>query len=167
MHSSLQAAPLTGWIAECLPSLHHKFAKLGVKSIGAESLSVLPNAVAIESISDKLKLIDGFDDRLAGLFVEKQPGLAVNHGFGSSALAERNNRRSAGLRFDRRDSEVLFRRKNEGSSVHKMITQDIVGLIAENLDVGRCIRKAFTQQRPVANDNQLTRRHLPERADNA
>src|SRR3954452_3248845 len=135
MHCSLQAVLLAEWIAECLPSPRHKFAELGVKSLSAESFCVLPDAVAIKSISDQFELIDGFDDRVAGLFVEKQSGLAIDHGFGRSTLAERNDWRSAGLRFDRRDSEVLFRRKNEGASVHQMITQDIVRLIAEDVDV--------------------------------
>lgn len=88
-----------------VPLLKNKLPKFRTKSAGAEPLGVLSNSVAIEFSPAKLEFLNGLDDRFAGLFVEEQAGLAVDHRLGRSTPAERNDRRPAGLRFDRSNSE--------------------------------------------------------------
>src|ERR1700759_3307550 len=115
-------------LAMRVPFRKNEIAKLRRKSAGAETLGMLPNALAIELVLLQFKRLDGLDDRIGGLLVEEQAGLAVDHGFEGAAFAERQDGRAAGLRLQRRDAEIFLRRENEGLGSLEMLLQHVVRL---------------------------------------
>ena len=76
--------------------------------------------------------------------MEEDPGNAFEHRFRHSSAAERHDRFSTGLRFDRHDTEVLLAGKDQAAAAAVQVADPLVRQPAEELDV----RARLFAQRP-------------------
>ena len=77
-----------------------------------------------------------------------------------AALSERDDWRSACLRLDNRDSEILLGRENESARSLKVVAQDFERLIAKDLYVGPADGLDFSHIRAIADHDQPALRRL-------
>src|SRR5262245_29524330 len=67
--------------------------------------------------------------------VNEHAGYAVDHGLERAAARERDNRRAAGLRLDRRDAEILFAWEQHGGGSAVQVANLLIGEGSEQLDI--------------------------------
>ena len=91
---------------------------------------------------------DAVGERLGRRLVDEDAGLAGDDGFERAAAAERDDRPSARLRFERHDAEVLFARQQRHRRAAVQLANLVVGAAAEKLHVGAG-RRARGARAPV------------------
>ena len=113
----------------------------------------------------RVEVFDGFDDAFFRLLREEAAGLAVFDGFEGAAFAVGDDGCAAGLGLDGGDAEVFFSGEYEGFGVLHFVPEHLKGLVAHHRDVGARDGFGLLKVGAVADDDEVTLRHLVKGLD--
>lgn len=113
----------------------------------------------------RVEVFDGFDDAFFRLLREEAAGLAVFDGFEGAAFAVGDDGCAAGLGLDGGDAEVFFSGEYEGLGVLHFVPEHLEGLVAHHRDVGAREGFGLLEVGAVADDDEVTLRHLVKGLD--
>lgn len=112
-----------------------------------------------------VEVFDGFDDAFFRLLREEAAGLAVFDGLEGAASAVGDDGGAAGLGLDGSDAEVFFSGEDEGFGVLHFVPEHLKGLVAQHCDVGGRDGFCLLEVGAVADDDEVTLRHLVKGLD--
>jgi hypothetical protein len=114
--------------------------QLSTKTLGGESLSIVPAVLGLDLMALPLELLDCTDQRGDALLPIEQAGGFVrlikrSNALENSSPSVRHYGRATGLGFERCNPEIFFRREHKGESSPQVIAQNLEGLVAKESNI--------------------------------